>query len=525
MSVLRRRKRDSATNIYRHCIRVGNCPQDVKNKIENTTIADKILTYGSGAVFFGGLGISTGSKGGTALEATVGPGVSVGSRIPTRPLRPTGPVDVGLGIRPTETPFQPPSRAPIDIDVGVGHVEPTDPSIIVPVDVAPDVVDEVITLPMPEITIEGGTTAIIEVTPRAPDNTLVSRTQYSNPAFDISLFSDSPAGELSASDEVTIRGGGGIVVGRPSLVEPEGEEIELVEFSRVSRPGAEEQEETSFRTSTPEGPRAGTRTRARTRAPVGRGLYSRGVEQIRVEEPEFLTQPGRLVQFDYTNPAYDPDITEIFEQDVADAAAGAPSFSFRDVVRLGRQIINRRRSGLLRVSRLGQRSTISTRSGLRIGARTHFYTDLSPITATDAVEEIELQEFSNQGTMVNMMLDNAANEEAVLDELLDDLGDTESIGSHLQLVVQEGPRETGIVDVPYEVRKESIFYPNINFTGLGVHYDTGRMPGPRDVIPTDIIPIPRPPDVVVGPSQDYDLHPSLFKKRRKRRRKYVFVRY
>lgn len=56
----RRTKRDSVTNIYRTCKQAGTCPPDVVNKVEQTTIADQILKFGSTGVFFGGLGIGTG---------------------------------------------------------------------------------------------------------------------------------------------------------------------------------------------------------------------------------------------------------------------------------------------------------------------------------------------------------------------------------------------------------------------------------------------------------------------------------
>ena len=55
-----RTKRASVTDIYKGCKASGTCPPDVLNKVEQTTIADKILKYGSSGVFFGGLGISTG---------------------------------------------------------------------------------------------------------------------------------------------------------------------------------------------------------------------------------------------------------------------------------------------------------------------------------------------------------------------------------------------------------------------------------------------------------------------------------
>lgn len=183
----RRRKRDTAENIYKTCIIFGNCPQDVKNKVENDTLADKVLKYASGAVFFGGLGISTGKAGTSALGAT-DTGVSIGREILVRrPFTPHTPIDGIADIGPFETPLGPPNRAPIDINI-TGMVEPTDPSVVVPVDttvVPPAVVNEVITIPTSEIGFDGDNGAIIEAAPRDPHNTIISRTQYSNPTFDI----------------------------------------------------------------------------------------------------------------------------------------------------------------------------------------------------------------------------------------------------------------------------------------------------------------------------------------------------
>uniref|UniRef100_A0AAU6S4V6 Minor capsid protein L2 n=1 Tax=Plecotus austriacus papillomavirus 1 TaxID=3140011 RepID=A0AAU6S4V6_9PAPI len=435
MSARRRRKRDSASNLYRQCQITGNCPPDVKNKIEGNTLADKILKYGSGAVFLGGLGIATGESA-TSVEAG-STGINVGREVTVgrRPFRTHGPIDrIGVtNIGPRETPFTPPSRAPVEVDVGVGHIEPSDPSVLTPIDVPPAVVDDVITLPIPEITLGGDTlggdtSAIIEVTPRAPDNTIMSRTQYNNPSFDISLFNDSTAGELSAADQITVTGGGGTVVGEPSLA-PEWEEVPLVDFSAgVSRKAPDLEEETSFTTSTPEGarPKQGTRRRL--------GLYSRATQQVEVTEPEFLERPGRLVSFGYTNPAYDPEISEIFESDLREAEA-APSSAFQDVVRLGRVQLSRARTGLVRVSRLGTRASMQTRSGLKIGARTHFYTDLSPILPEESIEEIPLAETSLQSTVVD-----AINDAELEETLLDTLEDVQDVASNLQLII-DGPME------------------------------------------------------------------------------------
>ncbi|AHJ81400.1 putative late L2 protein [Eptesicus serotinus papillomavirus 3] len=527
--LLRRRKRDTVENIYRHCIRFGTCPPDVKNKVEQSTVADKILKYGSGAVYFGGLGIGTGSGRGST-------GVSVGREVPIRPFRPHGPIDtIGIeNIGPRETPFAPPDRAPVDVDLGTGHVEPVDPSIITPIDLPTDIptssVDESIVVPTPEITIGGDTTAIIEVTPNVPDNTIISRSQYNNPAFDISLFNNSTAGELSASDHITVSGGGGSIIGGHfPLAEPEGEEIGLAEFtpgvSRFRPREVADEAETSFITSTPEGARVGRPTRVRP------SLYNRRIEQVEVTDPDFIERPGRLVEFGYVNPAFEGDITEIFEQDLLEEARAAPSSAFQDIVRVGRQQLSRARSGLVRVSRLGQRGTIRTRSGVRIGSTTHFYMDLSPILPDESLP-IELPGEQSMEASIVQPLSEEGFELVNLDEvsdvvpdesLLDEYEETEFIGSDLQLIIHDEDigieRDSDIVvDVPSGfIKKTGTLYPDIDYTGVDIDYDKTHSGDAGDIIPADT------PVITIDIwSSDFYLHPSLSRKR-KRRRKFVFV--
>lgn len=264
-----------------------------------------------------------------------------------------------------------------------------------------------------------------------------------------------------------------------------------------------------FATSTPEGGRPGARARSRP------GLYSRGLEQVRVEESDFLSRPGRLVAFDYTNPAFDAEISEVFERDIEEAEA-APSSRFQDVVRLGRERLSRARSGLVRVSRLGQRASMQTRSGLRVGARTHFYMDLSPIVPEDTLEEIPLGEFSNSSVVVDPNIYG----EAIEEDLVDTYEESENLGSNVQLIIDEFLEDASInevaVDVPFNPRKPPQLYPGIDFSGLAVHHDNGRAVLPGELIPADS------PTIILGLSSDYYLHPSL-ERRKRRRRKYIFV--
>lgn len=547
--IRRRRKRDSAANIYRSCIRHGNCPPDVKNKIENNTLADKILRYGSGAVYFGSLGIGTGA-------ATAGVRIGAGA---AGTFRPTGPIDaVGPSdVIPVDV-LRPGPVAPAE----PGLVAPTDPSVFEPVDSneieLPDFSvpgkEDIPLLPIPprkipepfvpgdplyvdntvepEISVTGGSEyedigpRVVPQpgrTPAAADR--VSRTQYSNPAFEVSVHTDTSIGEFSSGDSIVVYGGGGRNVG---------EMIPMVEFMRPAPRPRQLEEETEFLTSTPEPPpevRAGARPRARGRPRRPALTNRRRFEQVPVSDPAFLSRPASLVTFE--NPAYEEDITIMFENDVDDVLQ-APHPDFRDVVRLGRPEVTRLPSGTIRVSRLGERATISTRSGAVIGARTHFYRDLSSIT-----EDIPLTvfgEMAGEGAISQPLAETGFSETPPVfvdpdlevirvddpsgpvpdEDLLDEI---EDVGSNAQLIVtqEETPIGEGPMSIMPEFLRPPFVFPEGAASG-GVHV---WYPESNDGVPP-VNPRVRPFIVLDFDSQDYVLHPSLFPKR-KRRRKQIFV--
>lgn len=125
----KRTKRDSATNLYNQCQLSGNCPDDVKNKIEGTTLADKLLKIFSSIVYFGGLGIGTGKgTGGATGYRPLGTGGGGGGRVTTD----------GTVIRPNIVvePVGPPEIVPIDaLSPGTSSIVPmveAGPELIVP---------------------------------------------------------------------------------------------------------------------------------------------------------------------------------------------------------------------------------------------------------------------------------------------------------------------------------------------------------------------------------------------------------
>ena len=519
MARARRVKRDSATNIYRTCKQAGTCPPDVINKVESTTIADKILQYGSAGVFFGGLGISTGKgTGGTTGYVPLGEGPAV--RVGGAPTI----------IRPALVPdtIGPSDIIPVDT---LDPVEPTTSSIVPLTDsTGPDLLPgEVETIAevhpgpsrpptdTPVTTSTGGSSAILEVAPEPtpPSRVRVTRTQYHNPSFQVITESTPTTGESSLADNILVTSGsGGQTIG--------GATPELIELQELpSRYSFEIEEPTPpRRTSTP-------LQRIQTAIRRRGGLTNRRlVQQVSVENPLFLTKPSRLVQFQFDNPAFEEEITQIFEQDIENFNE-PPDRDFLDVQRLGRPQYSETPAGYLRVSRLGQRRTIRTRSGAQIGSQVHFYRDLSSINTEDPIELQLLGQHSGDATIVQGPVEstfvdinvdeNPLSEDfsAHSDDLLLDEANEDFSGS--QLVVGNR-RSTSSYTVPhFETTRSGSYYVQ-DTKGYYVAY-----PEDRDISMDIIYPTPELPVVIIhtyDTSGDFYLHPSLHK-RLKRKRKYL----
>lgn len=533
MARARRVKRASVTDIYRGCKQAGTCPPDVLNKVEQTTIADKILKYGSAAVFFGGLGIGTGRGSGGAtgyVPLGEGPGVRVGGT-PTI-------------VRPGVTPelIGPADVIPIDT---VTPIDPAAPSIVTitdssAVDLLPELetIAEIHPVPTDNVDIDtpvvtGGrdSSAILEVAdPSPPARTRVSRTQYHNPSFQIITESTPLSGESALADHVIVfEGSGGQNIGgsRSAALDAAQESFEMQTWP--SRYSFEIQEGTPPRSSTP------VQRAVQSLSSLRRALYNRRLtEQVAVTDPLFLGRPSRLVQFQFDNPTFEEEVTQTFERDV-EAFEEPPDRQFLDVVRLGRPTYSETPQGYVRVSRLGRRATIRTRSGAQVGAQVHFYRDLSTIDS-EALEMQLLGEHSGDSTIVQAPMESSfidinidepeslhvgLQETSEADDidynsadlLLDDNIEDFS-GSHL--VFGNTRRSTTTYTVPrFESPRNTGFYIQ-DVQGYNVAY-----PESRDT--TEIIlPQSDTPTVVINFEEaggDYYLHPSL--KTRKRKRKYL----
>ncbi|DAZ92273.1 TPA_asm: L2 [Manis javanica papillomavirus 1] len=490
----KRKRRAAVEDIYSHCIRFGTCPQDVKDKVEGSTIADKILQYGSAGVFLGGLGIGTGrgSGGSTGyVPLGEGPGIRVGNRPQfPRPFVPQ-PLDP-IGVGPREyIPLQ-----PVDpMGPSIVPLEEIPPSIDIPgsnVEVVAEVnpVSDIPTSRVPVVTTDGDSSAVVEITPHAPPVRTISRTQYSNPAFEVAVTSNHNAGELSAADHIFINEGGGTVVG---------EEIALLDLSLGTDNISTGEQETSFFQSTPQ--EAASRIR--------RPYPNRLTVNREVTDPLFLGNVKSLVTFE--NPTFTPeDISLIFEQDV-DSISAAPHPDFQDVVKLSRPYFERV-GEYVRVSRYGQKASMKTRGGTVIGPIFHYYTDISAIEGGE--EAIELQVLGEHSgdsvVVVDTDLDNVSlHSSSLLSSLPDEalLDHPEIFPETMQLVI--GPRGRTVIPLP-DLMIERPPIPPSDY-GVYVFYpvsDSGRPSVYPDDVPLVILTLD-----TSGPN--YDIHPSLLKRRRR----------
>nr|AEX31127.1 L2 protein [Human papillomavirus] len=385
-----RRKRASPEDLYKTCA-TGDCPEDVRNKIEQNTLADRLLKWFSSILYFGGLGIGTGRGSGGSLgyrpiNAPSRPGQSG-----TYPIRPSIPIE-SLGPRafiPVDT-VQPNASSiipeltivdPAIVDIG----RPTDTLGAGEVDILPDPISDVTNSGgHPIITTSETSTAVLEVQPIDPPVRVALDSAFTGDSSHLSVVTAT----LHPNPDVNI------FVDNTFAGETVGyEEIPLEDFNTISQFSIEE----TPQSSTPIVERLGQF------ATQARRFYNRYIEQVPVQYPEFLGQVSRLAQFEYTNPAFDPEVSVTFERDLQ-AIESAPVPEFQDIRSLSRPYLAETANRAVRVSRLGARGTIVTRSGLQVTQPVHFYLDLSPIPSVSTVESFELAplaEYSGTQTVIN----------------------------------------------------------------------------------------------------------------------------
>lgn len=495
-----RHKRDSATNLYRNCQISGNCLPDVKNKIEGDTLADRLLKWFGSFIYLGGLGIGSGRGTGgtfgyrpiTPSSARPQPGVATRPNVLIEPLGPTDILPVESGIvdpaAPSIVPLTEgtvPDISTIDIvDPAIGSSEidvitelENEPPIDVDIHPNVTIVDEAAVLDIQNIGPPPKRIALEDIT----DTTAVTiHTTIAHPEPDVNVFVDTHFD--------------GEVIGKY-------EEIPLEPYPKRARFEISEP-----KTSSPN--EYFYKGIARTK-----DLYNKLVQQIPTTNPDFLGQTSKAVQFEITNPAFDPEVSLIFERDL-EAVAG-PDPNFADVRALGRQRLSETADRTVRVSRLGQKGTIHTRSGVQIGPKVHFYMDLSAISAPpDVIELQSVGTFSGESTLVNSIaestfidnfpIDSTYTEQDLINDPVFEFNNTQLIFNSLE--------DNEPIFFVEPLPKPNIILANINISNTNI-YVLYPATNSENIIPlTSILPASSP----IFYSVDYDLHPSL-RKRKKRK--------
>lgn len=493
MSSHKRKRRAAVEDLYRNCIAGGDCPEDVRNKVEQNTIADRILKWLTPFLYLGGLGIGTGRGTGGRFgyrPISTGESAAPGGRPGSAVIRP--------GIPAVETIT--PDLFPVDaVDANTSSVVPmvdaeSDLNIV-------NVLEEA--QPGPVQPPETNEPPTIDVTPTSKTRVKVTQSTHTNPTFHLETVGTESSHDSSA---VVFMGANSTVIGP----ETSSISIELSTFARTGESSGEQfnlTEETGFSTSTPTGEPAPSRPRLNSR-----WFY----QQVRVDNPAFLTRPDTLIAYD--NPVYDPEVTATFEQDVRDVTF-APDPDFQDVVKLSRPYYSQTETGNVRVSRLGTRGTLHTRSGLRIGPTAHFYQDVSSINPGQSIELQVIGEAAGGG----VVYDGLASEEFELinlDDLQESYADEdlidhiEEVGENLHLVIRGGGRKRPPISVP-QFSNEILE----NVGGITISFPTGDK---TETLPPHVVdPSAADADIIISFTDDsyntvYD--PSLFKLKKRKRR-------
>ncbi|AUT11893.1 L2 [Leptonychotes weddellii papillomavirus 2] len=542
MTTLRRQKRASVQDLYKTC-GTGDCPVDVRNRVEGTTVADWLLKTIGSLIYTGGLGISTGRGGGGpfgyrpigripggAGRGQIGPGgqvVTPSVSVSTVGPRDILPVDTLSANSPSVVPLSEGAPSVVIPEGGIARgIEPAgtnlggqgEPSVSIDLH------------PISDVSTSGGSPAItsssssdiavidVQQVTHAPKRVATSST-FANPTYRTEFAATLTGSTSSVQSHILVDTDvGGVSVGSGG---------EFIELNILGRPAEFDIQEPLPRTSTPREGFTGALKKARE-------LYNKRVRQIRTQNTEFLSKPSRAVQFEnpaYEGSAYQEEVTQTFESDLAGIPRAAPDPDFADIVSLGRPRYSDTAEGRVRVSRLGQRGTITTRSGLRIGERVHFYQDISSITVPDATPEaIELHilgEHTGESIISNqqaesIFVNSAASEEPAVypDELLLDDYNEDFSNSHLSLTYTSRNSTISFPTIP----AGTALKPFVEDYGRGlivynpVSNDTDLLPpaGPSE---------PQSPTVIVDAfsySSDYTLHPSLLRKKRKRKYSYLY---
>nr|AYA94369.1 MAG: L2 protein [Human papillomavirus] len=496
-----RRKRASPTDLYRSCVQGGDCIPDVKNKIEQNTLADILLKVFGSIIYLGNLGIGTGK--GSGGQYGYRPFGGTRPSTSATPLRPSLPVDTVvpgevLPIAPTDSAIVPlaeglPETAVIDIP-GAGPGLPTD---TVEITTSLDPLSEVTGVgEHPAVTYNTDQVAQIDVQlqPPPPKRVLIDAS-YRNTTVDVASHASHVDSDYNVFVDANFNGQH---VGIP-------EEIELQEINIRQEFEIDE----GPVKSTPLSERAISRAR---------DLYNRYVQQVPTRQVLSASRPR--VTFEFENPAFEEEIADVFDREVQQLADTAKSQGMTDVIQLSDIRFGESPGGTVRVSRLGQRQGMITRSGLQVGQRVHFYYDVSPI-AKDSLELRTFGEYSHEASVVDEL-----GESSFINPFENPIeGSLEFTDDILMDTLEEDFQGTHVVLTDTNISGDTSQIPTIP-PGIGVRifvddyaksiFVNHSIPD-NVVYPTEIPYSPIKPTYEVDVNSfDFDIHPANIRRKRKR---------
>ncbi|ATQ38398.1 L2 [Gammapapillomavirus 13] len=500
MSRARRTKRASVQDLYTSCKLGGDCPEDVKNKVENTTLADRLLQILGSVVYFGQLGIGSGKgTGGITGYRPLQNTPRVGTNRPIESIRPNIPIDPLGGsdiIPPTVIDATAPSVVPLTetgtpevniISSGTGtNIELGELDIITNVDPTSTAVGTAEHPAVIDVTDEGTSVIDVQSGPPPPKRLQIDSSLKPYEHIELTVYPPYNQSDPNVNVFVDTHFGG----------DPVG--VDYTSFSDVNLREEFEIEQNIPRSSTPANKNIATKAK---------DLYQRFTLQVPTQSLGAVARPSRQVTFQFENPAFSEDVTMAFNQDVEEVTA-APNEQFRDIQTLSRPRFSETESGHVRLSRIGQKASMKTRSGLIIGERVHYFYDISDITVG---ENIELPTISSSvQTSGESIIQDSQIDGIVLDEnLLDDFAEDFSNAHLIFTTTDEFNESVDIIGIPPEFGLKT-FIPQYTNNSL----DSSQISMP--VLPLSIPSAPLYPAAVIIFGEDYIIDPYYLRRKRKR---------
>nr|AUB51266.1 L2 protein [Human papillomavirus type 213] len=493
-----RRKRASVGDLYKSCAQGGDCLQDVKNKVEGTTLADRLLQIFGSLVYFGGLGIGTGK--GTGGSTGYRPITGSASR-PTDIITPTNPRPIPLeplGASDVSTIIDASSPSIVPLSEGgvpeIPNISSGTPNISVSADVTTTV-----DIATPTTSVSGDTPAVISTTDEGTAVLDVQSHTFTPKGTQITISPDIPV--LPTHTDSTLN----IFVDAHFSGDTIG--AEYIPLQEVNTPEQFTIQEPTYTTSTPIERFGRSFTKAKD-------LYHRFTKQIPAHTLEAVIRPSRHVTFEFDNPAFSDDVSLEFIHDVNTVSA-APDHDFADIQTLGRPILAATESGAVRASRLGHRASMKTRSGLVIGEKVHFYHDISTIATPESFELSTFNQTSGESVIHNAQAESVFIDHPDIIYSEDDLLDVPEDFSNSQLLLTDTTTDGTTYTIPTIPPGAPI---KVFVVDAGVGLQVIHPVYPVDPITPSSIPIHPLSFTVQGESFVFD--PDIFRKRRKRKLSY-----